>query len=386
MTVEPITMEGLANLIRGVGAGVVDLQRSVGGLDARMEKQEAEGIDLKKEVVDIKKQLEQQKQEIEKLKTISIDPPAALRAAGAYAAAASTMTTEPTRNRTESESAEEKKRDILEKARRTIGFEPIDAVDVGRQFKESGSFGMARNEEEARIMAVQEFMLLDMRISREELEKMEIRRVFAPRREGTATLYCEFTDLRSTFTVFRHTRRMKRGSNVVNYVPAEYYEQYRALESICYDWRKGEGYKTKVRMGRAGFEVWRKRGHEQYTEVPLTSLGELPAADLQRKAEAQSSNLERSPAGRPGHTPRRKRVREPGSEGASPASRSPSGKRVGGGGGLAGGGEDGEDGGVAGEQERNEQERNKQERNEQERNEQERRKREENNISQRRKK
>lgn len=332
-----MTMEELANLIRGVGVGVADLQRSVGGLDARMEKQEAEGSELKREVGDIKKKLESQRQELEMLKTSQTAQPAALHPTGAYAAAATTragaQAGTPNRKSTENEAAEKKKHDILEKGRRTIGFEPIKAEDVARQYKECGSFGVARNEEEARIKAVQEFMLLDMKVSREELSKMEIRKVFAPRREGATTLYCEFAEHRSALTVFRHTRGMRRGSNVVNYVPAEYYEQYRALESICYGWRKGEGYRTKVRLGRAGFEVWRRLGQEQYTEVPMSALGEIPPVDLQRKAEVQSSNVEQSPAsGRPGYTPPgvRKRGRRSGSEGASPNSRSPPGKRGGG--------------------------------------------------------
>ena len=50
-------------------------------------------------------------------------------------------------------------------------------------------FGEAANETEAKEMAAMELLLLDMKISKEELNEMEMVRVFAPRRENAEMLY-----------------------------------------------------------------------------------------------------------------------------------------------------------------------------------------------------
>ena len=63
---------------------------------------------------------------------------------------------------------EAKKEDILEKARRTLGFGPIKAEDIARQYKDCNMFGKADNDNEAKEMALMELMLLDMKISKEE--------------------------------------------------------------------------------------------------------------------------------------------------------------------------------------------------------------------------
>ena len=62
-------------------------------------------------------------------------------------------------------------------------------------FKEQ--YGGARDLEEAKILAVKEFLSLEMKMS----DKMDIVKVFAPRREGANILYCEFCDFSSVHTV-----------------------------------------------------------------------------------------------------------------------------------------------------------------------------------------
>ena len=232
--------------------------------------------------------------------------------------------------KTEDADNDDRIKEVLGKARRTLGFGPIKSEDIARQYKESSMFGRARNENDAKMMSVMELMLCDMKISKAEQQNMEIVRVFAPQRDNADMLYCEFRSMSSVFTVFKHTRNMRRGTNVSSYIPKEYYEQYRALEEICFKWRKEEGYRTRVRMGREGLEVWRKRGVELvYSQVPLAVLGELPPVTvLRREVRQENRSLTSSPpVGRPGYTPPKKKRPRSMSQSKSPSSRSPPGKK-----------------------------------------------------------
>ena len=231
---------------------------------------------------------------------------------------------------------EAKKEDILEKARRTLGFGPITAEDIARQYKDCNMFGKADNDNEAKEMAVMELMLLDMKISKEEQKEMKIARVFSPRRENAQMLYCEFKSISSVHKVFQHSRHMRRGTNISPYIPKEHYNRYRVLEEICYNWRKEEGARTRVKMGKKGLEVWKKeRGEIEYTQVPIDSLGELPEVAMIRREDRQEDRSLTSspPAGRPGYTPppvkgqHGKRYRSK-SNTTSPDSRSPPNKKA----------------------------------------------------------
>ena len=236
----------------------------------------------------------------------------------------------------EKESIEEaKKEEVLDKARRTLGFGPIKAEDVARQFKECNMFGKAQNETEAKEMAIIELMHLDMKISKEELKEMEIARVFSPRRENSEMLYCEFKRMSSVYKVFQHSRHMRRGTNISPYIPKEYYHRYRKLEEICYHWRKNEGARTRVKMGKKGLEVGKKdSGELDYSQVPIDYLGELPevAVNMREESREDRSLTSSPPAGRPGYTPT-----APGQQGKrersksttkSPGSRSPPNKKT----------------------------------------------------------
>ena len=229
-----------------------------------------------------------------------------------------------------------KKEDILDKARRTLGFGPIRVEDIARQHKECSIFGEAANETEAKMKAVMELMLLDMKVSKEELNEMDIERVFALRRENAQMLYCEFKKMSSVHKVYSHARHMRRGTTISPYIPKEHYSRYRAMEEICYKWRKEDGARTKVKMGERGLEIWKKEsGDPDYSKVPISSLGELPEVDILKNEERREDReLARSPpAGRPGYTPpsdqwqkgKRNRTK---STTRSPESRSPPTKKA----------------------------------------------------------
>ena len=95
----------------------------------------------------------------------------------------------------------DKSKTDLNKARKTLGFGLIRPEDSGRQFKDCSLFGKAEKKSDAKVMAVLELMLLDMKISNEEQKDMEILRVFATRRENAQMLYCEFGNISSVHRV-----------------------------------------------------------------------------------------------------------------------------------------------------------------------------------------
>ena len=349
------TLDSLAEMILNVGRDVKDIRErvggveedvksvktSVGGLETRMEKHESEAEDLKRQLKDLKSQYEEQNKMVEQLKSkpqTYSEVASVLTGANTAPLGKKTMIEKEQQiNEEETQSDEAKKNEILERARRTLGFGPIRKEDVERQFKECGRFGIASNEDDAKIKAVMELMLLDMKISKTELQKMEIIKVFAPRREGSEMLYCEFRNLSSAYNVYKQTRVMRRGTNISPFIPKEFYERYRAMQEVCYRWRREEGYRTKVRMGRKGLEVWRKIGDEmEYSEVAVNSLGELPPVTMHKRKEIlEDRSLTSSPpAGRPGYTPpsakgkQGKRPRTK-SKTESPSSRSPPNKKTG---------------------------------------------------------
>ena len=347
------TLDSLAEMILNVGRDVKDIRERVGGveedvknvkdsvgsLETKMEKHESEAEDLKKQIKDLKSQFEEQNKMVQQVKTkpqTYSEVTSVLTGANTAPLGKKPMIETEHMNEEESQSDESKKNEILERARRTLGFGPIRKEDVERQFKECGRFGIANNEDDAKIKAVMELMLLDMKISKTELQKMDIIKVFAPRREGSEMLYCEFRNISSAYNVYKQTRVMRRGTNISPFIPKEFYERYRAMQEVCYRWRKEEGYRTKVRMGRKGLEVWRKIGDEmEYSEVVVDSLGELPPVNMHKRKETQEDRSLTSspPAGRPGYTPpsaRAKQGKRPRtkSKTESPSSRSPPNKKT----------------------------------------------------------
>jgi hypothetical protein len=189
---------------------------------------------------------------------------------------------------------------ILEKARRTVGFDPIYKADVDRMYLENCRFGKAKNEEEAKWMSVKEFMMCDMKLTREEVDEMEHVRVFTPRRENACTVYVEFKERKDVLAIYSRTRGMRRRSNITNHIPPEYYAQYTAMENKCYKWRKEKGVRTKVRIGEYGLEVWRNDGGG-YMRVNKAELGQLPEVEVPKRGQIQEEEGRPELEVRPGH-------------------------------------------------------------------------------------
>ena len=186
-----------------------------------------------------------------------------------------------------------KKRMMMKKAGSTLGFNPIDELDIKRQEDGKNKEGRkATSRQEAEKMAVSEFLLMEMKLKIEE-EDMEIVRIFSPRREGSEVLYVEFARREDVRKIYRRAAVIKnRKANLINYIPPELFERYRAAESLCYQWRKEEGWKTKIMMGEDDIQVMRKkRGDDRYKEVDMGIMGELPSINLEARQEAPAREM-----------------------------------------------------------------------------------------------
>ena len=101
--------------------------------------------------------------------------------------------------------------DIICHAKRIVGFLPINVSDVhGIMEEKSISF------EDAMIVAIQEFLDLEMKITIEAIQKQNILRVFPPasKPEGWNLLYAEFSSNSITDLIQQHARYLLPGKQM----------------------------------------------------------------------------------------------------------------------------------------------------------------------------
>ena len=153
---------------------------------------------------------------------------------------------------------EEKILNICEKSRRTIGLNRIDEKDIKRMYSEA--YGGASTREEARILAVKEFMLCELKISRKDQEHMEIEDIFEKRSEELDTLYVRFKHRSSLSRIFETVKFLTNGrSNLVTYIPREFQERFKSLNELLKPVRlEGRGWRTRVKMGQQDLTVSKK--------------------------------------------------------------------------------------------------------------------------------
>ena len=218
----------------------------------------------------------------------------------------------------------EKIMNICEKSRRTIGFNIIDEKDIKRMFSEA--YGGASTREQAKLLAVQEFMLCELKISIKDQEHMEIEDVFERRSEELDTLYVRFKHRSSLSRIFEKVKFLTNGrSNLITYIPREFQERFRSLNELLKPVRSdGRGWRTRVKMGQEDLIASKKMKQTgaEYEELSI-DMDSLPPINLNRH---QTQSTDSPPAGRPGHREQdgtRKRTRSGQSNnGASPRTKS----------------------------------------------------------------
>ena len=192
-------------------------------------------------------------------------------------------------------SEQEQVLDICSKARRIVGFKPIEPRMLDIQMKSYG----AKNIEEAMLMEVKSYLKCEMKVRPSQIEQLDIVRIFPPAsKEDWNTLYVEFGSEYEVDMIFKHTRVMvKQDHNVVRWYPKELFNRFQALDSVAYTMREemkenGVKLKTKVTVGRCDLEFRIKFPNGKWKAEPLP-FG-LPEIDLEARGLPSSP-----PPGRP---------------------------------------------------------------------------------------
>ena len=207
--------------------------------------------------------------------------------------------------------------EIISLSRRTVGLHSIDKGDLERMRQQQ--FGGATNEEEEKLYAVQEYLRCELKLTSEILAAMEIEKIFTPPGRDPKYLFVTFKSESSLTRIFEKTRIMRKGSRIINYIPAQFRDRARAIGDIEYQLRHRENFQTRVKMGLKDLELWKKvRGmNQRWERVDLPS--NLPPVDMNVTADRADLESLSPPPGRPGQS-RKAEKRGRGSSGSDAGS------------------------------------------------------------------
>ena len=145
-----------------------------------------------------------------------------------------------------------RKQEMCASARKIVGFTPIEPRMLDLQIQSYG----ARNLEEAKEMEIRSYLKCEMKMKPSDISKLNLVKIFPPAKENWNVLYVEFGSDTEVDMVVAHTRHMvKQDHRVLRWYPKQMYNRYRAVESIAYEIRKNQKYKTRVKVGRDDIEL-----------------------------------------------------------------------------------------------------------------------------------
>ena len=172
-------------------------------------------------------------------------------------------------------------------------------------------YGGADCPEEEKLLAVKEYLKLELKLDQNMIEKMEIENIFYTTRDNPECLFVTFKHRSSVSRIFEKTYIMRRDSRIKNYIPKEFMERARALAEIEYKIREGDKFRTKVKMGIKDLELFKKARYGGKWELVPVVEAELPPVDLGMSSRSPSRTETGSPApGRPCQSRTEKRGRE----------------------------------------------------------------------------
>ena len=165
---------------------------------------------------------------------------------------------------------------LATEARKIIGLQTIYPADVERQIR----LYNAKDEDEGRLLAVKEFLRLEMKIKEDVFNTMDIVRIFPPAKEEWDRLYVQFSSQTSVNTIYSYAKYLQKDQRLVTYIPHQFYDRYRALESLAYTLRHSElKYKTRVKMGSSDLILYKKKpGESTWSVIPTPH--DLPPVNM----------------------------------------------------------------------------------------------------------
>ena len=201
---------------------------------------------------------------------------------------------------------EETVRKLFKQSNMTLGISPISKefleAEVQKQVEETGK---DREEIKKKVMkeSVKEFLVMEMKVKEEHFEKLDIVRIFSPKKMHWNTLYMELESEEQVDWVTAHTRWIPAGekgqvqTKVTRYIPRQLYSRWNALQGRAYSIRKESNWtvQTKVGHGKDDFYLQtRVKGEKDWGEKQKLPV-DLPKVELEFL-----NREERSPTTAPG--------------------------------------------------------------------------------------
>ena len=109
---------------------------------------------------------------------------------------------------------------IADLARRTIGLKPFNQSDIDAEIRRG-----AKNENEAKMLAVETYLRYEMSIRKHTMETLTIEKIFSPDKEDWSVLYVTFKTTEDASTVYSYARNMRKEAHVGSYIPKEFYNR-----------------------------------------------------------------------------------------------------------------------------------------------------------------
>ena len=196
---------------------------------------------------------------------------------------------------------------VVSEARRTVGLHRIDQADLTRMRQEQ--FGGAKTVEEEKILAVKEYLKLELKIDTSSIERMGMEKTFYLNSENPECLFVTFKHRSSVSKIYEKTYIMRKESRVRTYIPRQFRDRARAISEIEYEMREVDKCKTKIKMGLKDLQLYKKVGRGARRELVELPEAELPPVDL--GSGSPSRQVTTSPApGRPQQSRPDKRGRD----------------------------------------------------------------------------
>ena len=169
--------------------------------------------------------------------------------------------------------------DAIRQAKKVLGFSPIDIEDIAYLMKKHS----IDDDQEAKKLAVIEFLNLEMKVPTTITNSLTIRRVFPPAKQtsGFKTLYAEFQDTSCTDLINQYVTNLRPGISVSIYVPHSLFPRFSTIRDIEHSYRNGDiKHKTRIKYGTSDFVLLVKPRNSltPWTYVPLTKS--LPPLQL----------------------------------------------------------------------------------------------------------
>ena len=134
----------------------------------------------------------------------------------------------------EQEESTLRKQNLCSRARKVIGFSPIEPRMLDIQMKSYG----AKDLQEAMLQEVKSYLKCELKIPPATIHNLDFVRIFPPAKQDWKVLYVEFGNDQQVETVFSYTKNIqKKDHRVIRWVPKQMYERFRAVESLAYNLR-----------------------------------------------------------------------------------------------------------------------------------------------------